>query len=39
MTFGMNVKEKATFEFSATLTNIDAAGAISATQNQVIAAS
>jgi len=38
MTFGMNVKEKATFEFSATLTNIDATGAISATQNQVIAA-
>ena len=39
MTFGMNVKEKATFEFSATLTNIDASGAISATQNQVIAVS
>jgi hypothetical protein len=34
MTFGMNVKEKATFEFSGTLTNIDSSGAINATQNQ-----
>lgn len=37
VTFGMNVKEKATFEFSATLTNVDAAGAISTSQNQSIA--
>lgn len=37
ITVGMNLKEKATFEFSATLTNIDATGAISASQNQSIA--
>jgi hypothetical protein len=39
MTLGHNVKEKATFEFSGTLTNMDNTGAIVALQNQSIAAS
>jgi hypothetical protein len=39
LTFGNNVKEKATFEFSGTLTNMDNNGAIVALQNQSIAAS
>lgn len=37
VTVGMNVREKATFEFSGTLTNMDNTGAIVALQNQTIA--
>lgn len=36
LTIGNNVREKPTFEFSGTLTNIDSSGVIQSAQNQTI---